>query len=173
MSRHICRLVIVLIIFVAGCGMSLVSRTAPAVTPVATTTAALVAQQVKSTDFLNTLFLLALVGSVFAALNGLKVGWAGAAASLVGIVLKGALTQTWIYWMLGVLLIGTTVLIGASIILKKRVITELIQSAQRLKKVVRGAGNAEDIANPFQDQSPDTKKVVAQVKAELKTKGQI
>ena len=170
MSRHICRLVIVLIIFVAGCGMSLVSKSAPTVAPIAKTTADLVAQQVKSTDFLNTLFLLALVGSVFAALNGLKAGWAGAAASLGGIVLKGALTQTWIYWMLGVMLIGTVVLVAASILLKKKVVTELIQSTQRLKKVVRGDATDDDWTSV---QSPDTKKVVAKTKAELKTKGQI
>jgi len=182
MSRHcieeIGSIIIVVLIWVAfiwglmhlgGCSIIGRTGTTPVITPAVPTTALAVINNIKSTDWLNTLFLLAFVGSIFAGLNGLKAGWAGAAASLAGIAMKGALTQLWIYWILGVLLVAAILLVAASILMRKKALVEIIRGAQNLKKLVQ-ADDAKILAEP---QSKPTQKIVADIKTDLKLKGVI
>jgi len=148
-----------------GCNMA---NSPPTIIPPVTSSIGLVTRYVSSTDWLNTLFLLSMVCSVFAGLNGLKTGWAGAAASLLGIVMKGAMTQVWIYWILGVLLIVGVLLVGASILMKNQALVQIVKGVQRLKK--HALTHGEELQHA---QSVPTQRLVSKIKTDLKIKGDI
>ncbi len=118
------------------------------------------------------ILLIALVIGVFTGLNGVKAGWMGAVAAGVGLLVKSALTLTWVYWMAGFTLIGVMIAAIASVVLKNKAITELITGIQKVKDdsvTVRGTVNAY-LQN---EQSKDTQKIVQYKKAALKLKGKI
>lgn len=138
----------------------------PTVSPPAVPTTSTIVNTIQSTDWLMSILLMGCVAGLFAAFNGLKVGWAGVAACVGGIVLKAALSSTYVYWLCGFLFIGCVVAALASVLLKNTALREIIIGAQRVKAQVPDSNII--LAN---EQSTTTQKLVQKVKGALKVKG--
>ncbi len=157
---------IVVMVLVVGCATV---QPRPQSPEVITTTTQVLRQTIQSTDWLLSLLLVGCVLGVFAGLNGVKSGWFAVVACIWGIWLKAAISSEWVFWACGVLFVGSLVLAGVSVVLRHRVILDLILSCQQLKNEVQDDQRVSDIFKMAQ--SPDTKKVVNQTKAKLKNQG--
>lgn len=124
-------------------------------------------QSIKSSDWLNSLFLLSIVISLAAAFNGLKLGWGAAAACIAGLLLKGALSNVWVYSSLGCVLVGCIGLFAVSVIRKNTALVEIIKGAQNLKRLVNDNDASAVLAAK---QSKTTQNIVNTIKNELKAK---
>jgi hypothetical protein len=130
---------------------------------------------IRSTDWLMSGFLLAIVLGVFAGLNGIKAGWLGAVASFVGLLVKAALSQTWVYWWLGCILVGGALATIASVLLKNKALRELITSVQCLRQTEwDGKTHKAEMTEVLQDlQSKPTQRLVLREKVKLKERGEL
>jgi hypothetical protein len=129
---------------------------------------------IHSTDWISSLLLIGVVLGVFTGMNGLKVGWMGVVASTVGLLVKSALSVTWVYWWCGFTLVAVMLAAVASIILKNHALREIITGVQDVKSAVgpeldKGAVN-ETLAAA---QSKTTKRLVHKHKVILYDKGKI
>jgi hypothetical protein len=124
---------------------------------------------IQNSSWLTSGFLLATVVGIFAGMNGLKVGWLGALSAFAGLMLQSALTTWWVYWVMACILIAVALMAVTSVILKKRVIQDLISGIQAIRD-----GNPEDkelnTKLLVQHQNLDTRKVVIDVKGKMKKK---
>jgi len=160
-----------ILILLSGCVSSTMSRR-PVLEKSVSNSMQLIQNTVKSSDWLMSAFLIAIVLGVFSGFNGLKTGWCAAGASLLGLILKSAMTQTWVYWSLGVLLIAGVLLVAASILMRKRALVEIIKGVQRLKEAASVCTEPEKLALA-KTQSKPTQRIVAAIKTDLKLKGDI
>lgn len=142
--------------------------TAPAV---ASQTAQAVVRSMQATDWVLSLLLIGSVLGVFAGLNGVKAGWAGLAACVVGIVLKAALASSYVYLMSGLIFMGCVLVAAASVLRKNVALKEIIKGAQKLKETF---GDADKVsATLAAEQSPATQEIVQYTKADMKLSGEI
>ena len=163
-------LLIILMVLAPGCTPTL---STPAVVKPLSAGTAMVFNSMKSTNWVLSIFLLALVVCLMAGFNGMKTGWGGAAACFCGILLKGMLTQVWLYWSLGLMLVGGVGLYAASVLLKNRALTEIITGVQRIKgslTAVTIQGSSKVLAK---EQSKATQHLVGKIKTDLKVKGKV
>lgn len=163
---------IAIILLISGCATLPVTKVPVKPTP----TTAIIWQTISSTDWLMSVFLIAIVCAIFAGLNGVKAGWAGAFAAFVGILLKAALSNAWIYVAAGLVLVGCILLLVASIIWKNRAFVDILKGAQAVKNYAVEQLNANRVGiNKMlsDEQNPSTQKLVQQVKSDLKLKGEI
>ena len=133
----------------------------------------ILSRTIQSTDYLASGFLVALVLGVFAGLNGIRTGFLGAAAAFVGLVVKGAMSVTWVYTCLGLVLVGVVLAVLASVLLKNSAITELVKGIQNVRTNPEIAKNVEITKDVSQEQSWPTQKLVQYTKLHLKLKGKI
>ena len=124
---------------------------------------------IRSTDWLMSVLLMGCVLGLFAGFNGLKVGWAGLAACVGGMVLKADMSSTYVYWACGLMVLGTVLAAIASVLLKNRAVRELIVGVQKVKQDPSN-GVSGTMRN---EQTRPTVDLVNSVKAKLKTKGVI
>ncbi len=134
-------------------------------------------ETIRSTDWLISLFLIGCVAGLFAGLNGLKIGWLGAASCIGGILIKSALSTIWIYWFMSFCLAGCILAVIASILLKNKALIEIIKGVQKAKDgmVVVDGENPAKVALEVElgHQSKPTQKLVQLIKGDLKVKGEI
>lgn len=131
-------------------------------------------QVIHSSDWLMSVLIIACVVGIFAALNGIKAGWLGCLSALFGLILKSALSVTWVYWLSGLVLMGVVLAALASIIMKNQALKEIIQGAQELKntpdsEIDTTTGGVNTILKKYQ--SKDTQRLVLHQKAALKLRG--
>ncbi len=124
------------------------------------------------------MFILVAVVGLFAGLNGIKTGFLGTAAAVFGLMLKGAMSVTWIYPALALLLLSVVCAAIASIVFKNRAVKELICGAQAVKDIhdtLNGANATRSELNQAlcKKQTKPTRKLVEKVKSNLKLKGKI
>jgi hypothetical protein len=161
---------VILMIFLSGCASFPTHENLPDV--IHTPTQQIIYESIKSTDWLLSLLMVGCVLGIFSGLNGMKTGWAGVAACVGGIVLKAALSSTYVYWLCGALFIGCVLAAIASILWKNKAIAEIIIGTNKLKNDVGNSVTIVDANKVLSDeQSKDTRALVNQVKAKLKTKG--
>ena len=127
---------------------------------------------VSKSNWAVSLCLIGFVISVFAFLNGSKVGLAGMGASAAGMFMGLALAR-FAMWMAVFGLIGSLVAGLASILAKKKALTEIIVSVQKVREGFQVGGTV--TANSVDDvleisQSKTTRKLVAAEKHKLKLK---
>ena len=130
---------------------------------------------VKSTvNIMNWLLAASVLGiglSVFSIANGVKLGFAGIATSIVMIIVTLAITKySAIIAGFGLILtlIGAVLLVSYSIFIKNKAIKEIIIGVQKLKKSV--SDGSKTLAD---EQSKSTQSLVDKVKNNLKVNGQI
>lgn len=128
---------------------------------------------IKSTDWLASLFILCIAGGVFAGLNGLKAGWVAVISALVGLVVKAGMSNVYMYWGCGLILLAVIVLVIVSIVIKNKAIKELICGTQKLRDefILQDRDTAVKVL--AENQSKETTKLVLNTKANLKLKGKI
>ncbi len=122
--------------------------------------------------------LLAIVIGSFAGLNGVKTGWLGVVAAMIGLLVKSALSMTWVYWWMGAILVATTLAAMASILLKNKALREIITGVQHIKSSTPdnqlfGLNKTDITATLNTTQSKPTQKLVKSWKSYLKLKGVI
>lgn len=124
---------------------------------------------------------MAAVVGVFAGLNGIKTGFLGTGAAIFGLMLKGAMSVTWVYYVLALILVGTVLAAIASIAFKNRAVKDLICGAQLVKyeaqagtdEVVGGYKNKVCNDKLRAAQTKPTRKLVDKIKKNLKQKGKL
>lgn len=129
---------------------------------------------VSKTNWAVSLCLIGFVLSVFAFLNGQKVGLAGMGACAVGMFMALAIAR-FAMWMAIFGLIGSVVAGVASILAKKKALTEIVTGVQHVRDAVKfsrdGAllqAKTDDMLNKTQSKS--TQKLVATEKLKQKLK---
>ena len=128
---------------------------------------------IQSTDWLMSILLIGSVLGIFAGLNGVKTGWAGTASCVGGMVLKAALSSTWVFWLCGFLFIVCVVAAVASILWKNKALREIITGIQFVRESVDPEIKENMTEYLASKQGKDTQGLVNQVKADLKLKGVI
>jgi len=132
-------------------------------------------QAAKSSNWLVTLSIIGIAGSVFATLNGSKTGIAGIAACSVSLFMALAVAR-FAWWMALFGLAGSTALVAASIIARKKALVEIIKGIEHIKiagsdtNLVREGTVNNQLSN---NQSAPTQKIVQEIKTDLKLKGEI
>jgi hypothetical protein len=129
---------------------------------------------VSKTNWAVSLCLIGFVVSVFAFLNGSKVGLAGMGASAAGMFMGLALAR-FAMWMAVFGLIGSLVAGLASVLAKKKAISEIIGGVQSIREQIKGSQNNKTllpvIDNALEEaQTKGTKKLVAVEKLKQKVK---
>lgn len=138
---------------------------------------------IHSTDWLGSLFLLGFVCSVIGAGLGFKkLGIVCALSCISGLFLKSALSTLWFYQAAALIVLASILIVIAGIIYKNRAIVELILGIQKVKEsnhpYVTNNGESElnkvEVNNTLQSvQTKLTRKLVSQIKNDLKLKGKI
>jgi len=129
----------------------------------------------KSSNWLVTLSIIGIAGSVFATLNGSKTGIAGIVACSVSLFMALAVAR-FAWWMALFGLAGSTALVAASIIARKKALVEIIKGIEHIKiagsdtNLVREGTVNNQLSN---NQSAPTQKIVQEIKTDLKLKGEI
>ncbi len=128
----------------------------------------------KSSNWLVTLSIVGIAASVFATLNGSKTGIAGIAACSVSLFMALAVAR-FAWWMALFGMVGSTGLVAASILARKKALVEIIKGVQNVKKSILQPMERTDLTNGYleQVQSKPTKKIVQGIKTDLKLKGEI
>lgn len=85
------------------------------------------------TDWLTSIFLLSIVLSIFIGLNGVKAGWLGAAAAFCGLLLKMAITNTWLWIAAGIFFLVIAGIAVFTVFVKSRALKEIIIGVQKIK----------------------------------------
>lgn len=138
-------------------------------TPVQASTPETVSSIVQTVSVVPSLLLVGFVLSVVAAGLGFsKVGMVSAFACLLGLLLKEAMSVSWMAPVSALLVLSSLLFIIAGILKKNTAIKELILGAQKLKNSVKD-GN--EILK--ENQCTDTQKIVQDVKAKLKSSGEM
>lgn len=160
-----------LLFLLGGCNVLQPQESKPVLDPINPATQ-IIWKTIQSTDWISSLFILAIAGGVFVGLNGLKSGWLASLAAFVGLIVKAGMSSVYVYWMCGLLFIGVVVLILVSVFIKNRAIKELICGIQKNKD---GLGVARETVNGTlaREQSKETRNLVLDTKAKLKKKGEI
>ena len=129
----------------------------------------LIVKTLTTTDWLSSLFLLAVPIGLFAGFNGVKTGFLGAGCAVCGLLVKGMLSQLWIYPLLTFLLIAVVCCASASIIMKSRVAKELVTGIEGLKaKAATQPVTTAEANTVLQSvQTPATQKLVDKIKSSL------
>ena len=164
---------VLLWVLLAGCSVLPPSSSPPV--PSLSSSQSIIYQTIKSTDWIMSALLMGSVLGLFAGFNGLRVGWAGLAACMGGMVLKAAMSSTYVYWVCGLIVLGAVLAAVASVLLKNQAVKELIVGVQKVKSstVPRTEGHDEVSDTMKNEQSRTTVALVNTVKARLKTKGVI
>lgn len=133
-------------------------------------------QAARSSNWLVTLSILGIAGGVFAIANGSgKLGSATAAGSSVSLFLALAVAR-YAAWMAVMGLIASIAAVLFSILVRRRALVEIIKGVQNFKSAERldPEGNQTQLLrNRLKEQSNTTKKIVGNIKNELKLKGAI
>jgi len=127
---------------------------------------------VSKTDWWATVCIIGITASVFAILNGVKWGFAAAASCFAGLVMSIA-TARYAHVMAVFGLIGSTLLSVASVFKNKQVVSELVTGIQRIRRAATDDIKDRVDVELSDTQSKVTKKVVQEVKVDLKLKGKI
>ena len=132
----------------------------------------IIQETISSTNWVMTIFILGAAASLFAGLNGLKVGWLALVSCIGGAFLKMALSVTWSYYFAGMVLIGAVVLAFVSIVFKNTVVKDLIVGGQLVKELYL-KNKKQDVNNVLKVVQKTTQKYVKKVKTNLEKKGAI
>ncbi len=128
-------------------------------------------QAAKRSNWLVTLSILGIAGSVFAIANGsVKLGTATAAGSGVSLFLVLAVAR-FALWMAVAGMIAAIAVVLFSILVRRRALMEIIEGVQIIKNISVDPVNAKTILDSTQTKT--TKKIVGKIKNELKLKGEI
>lgn len=126
---------------------------------------------IHSTDWFMSLMMIATVVSLFAGLNGLKMGWAGVLACGGGLALKAALSSVYVFWICGLLFVVCLVLATFSILIKNKALREIVTGVQVIRNSVPPEQKETMSTILSSEQTDYTKKLVTKVKTVLKRKG--
>jgi len=123
---------------------------------------------VKNSNWLVTLSIVGIAASVFAYLNGSKLGLAGVAACCVSLFMALAVAR-FATWMAVCGLIGSVVASVVSILVKNTALKEIITGVQKYR---HSTANLTCIDNDLTDaqEHESTKKIVKKVKAKLEVR---
>lgn len=174
-------LVLYCILLLGGCNVLQPQESKPILDPITPSTQ-VIWKTIKATDWLSSLFILAIAGGVFVGLNGLKSGWLASLAAFVGLIVKAGMSNVYVYWMCGLLLVGVVVLILLSVFVKNRAIKELVCGVERVKanctkdnlEVIKAESVGKLINKEVSiSQSKETTSLILDTKAKLKKKGKI
>ena len=167
--------ILVIVITILGNGCTTIPLTPPQ--PPMTSGTTILWKTIMSTDWLMSMYLIAITCGIFAGLNGIKAGWMGAFACFVGILLKAALSNTWVYVAAGLGLVGCVLLLVVSILLRKKALVEIIKGVQTIKTEMNNSAkptNSKQISDAMvKEQSKPTQRLVQQIKGKLKVEGAI
>lgn len=124
---------------------------------------------VSKTNWAVSLCLIGFVVSVFAFLNGQKVGLAGMGASAAGMFMALALAR-FAMWMAVFGLLGSLIVGAASILSKRKALTEIISGVQHVRTQLQMNGDKGVDVLLESTQSKATRKLVAAEKLKQKLK---
>lgn len=174
---------VLLVSVVLMCGCSLFKGKPVAGAPtVATQAQAALAKTIHSTDWLMTVLIAAIVCGVFLALQGMKVGWAIAVASLLGCVVKAAFSVPQMYIISAIVLIVTIVATVVFVLSKTKLLSlykkgasEVVDNIETIKDKLKAEVNNGNkamtatyvldlIRTTLASQSAPTKLIVAEEK---------
>ena len=126
-----------------------------------------------SMNWVATLSVLGIGLSVFALLNGNKLGFAGIGASLVTLFTTAAMAKysAWIAWFAVVfILVGVVSVCIYSIWINRKALKQLVKGAQILKGQIPNGDGSKLLKSV---QSKSTQKLVQGVKGQLRVRGEI
>lgn len=164
----VCVLSLILIIFYST-GCTTLKTVPVATTPPSQNSSEVIYKAISTTDWTSSIFIIGIVLCTFAALNGLKQGWIGAASVGVGMFLKAGLSNTWVWTMCGVLLVCSVALGIISVIVRYKALYQVVSSVENQKKHDRVFWDY-SYKEFFTKQSKDTQKVVKQMKKDIRKK---
>lgn len=117
------------------------------------------------------LLLISFAISVTVALYGFrKAGGAAAGGSLAALFLTRGMESAIVYWSAGFVVAGVGILLMISMFVRNRALKEVIHGVQKYKDELSPAYGVvrECLIDELHKQSPETKKIVKQIKKELK-----
>lgn len=127
---------------------------------------------VKKSNWLVTLSILGIAAGVFALVNGsVKLGTASIASASVSLFMALAVAR-FALWMAVFGLIGSVIAALFSILVRRKALVEIIRGVQKHKdSIIEDTGGLRVRLN--EEQSKTTKRIVGNLKNELRLKGQI
>jgi len=155
-------------IFMPGCA-AIQHRDAPII--VAPTSAVQLWQAAKASNWLVTMSILGIAGGVFATLNGQKWGMAVVVSCSVSLFMSLAVAK-FAWWMAVCGLLGSIGLCAVSILIRKRALVEIIKGVQYFRDTEIEHDRL-DFELIEAQKSKSTQKIVQNIKADLKVKGEI
>jgi len=119
------------------------------------------------TDWLTSIFLLSVVLSIFVGLNGVEAGWLGAIAAFCGLLLKMAITNTWLWVAAGIFFLVMAGIAVFTVFIKNKALKEIISNVQIFKDKFPKEIATHLLKKELDEQSSTTKKLVKKVKKGL------
>lgn len=127
----------------------------------------------KKSNWLVTLSILSVAGGVFAMMNGsVKLGVATIASGSVSMFLALAVAR-FALWMAVCGLIGSVFAVLFSILVRRKALVEIIKGVQEVRNDSCAVDTDSVTRTLDNNQSPVTKKIVGNIKNELRLKGEI
>lgn len=160
----------IVLVFISGCSMFKSFQKKPE--PLPKTPQDALTTVVLKNNWLVTVSIMAIATSVFAVLNGLKWGFAGAIAGIVSLCLSLAVIR-YAQWLAIAGLTGAGLLCLASILLKNNALKDIIRGVEKIKRAP--LIEREDINKILKENSPkkETRKLVDNYKIDMKLSGEI
>lgn len=158
-------------IFTSGCAvLEQQHRKIPTVAP---TPAEQMYRAAKDSNWIVTISILGIAGGVFATLNGQKWGMAVIISCSVALFMSLAVAR-FAWWMAICGLLGSVGLCVASIMSRKRALVEIVKGVQSYRDVFNHQSVASlDSRLTEAQKSKSTRKLVQNIKSNLKAKGEI
>jgi len=125
----------------------------------------IVMNTIYKTDWLTSIFLLSIVLSIFVGLNGVKAGWLGAIAAFCGLLLKMAISNTWLWVAAGIFFLVMAGVAVFTVFIKNRALKEIISGVQKYKNLCIEV--PESLKDKLYKQSKSTRQIVKKVKEKL------
>jgi len=130
-------------------------------------TSSIIRETIYKTDWLTSMFLLSIVLSIFVGLNGVKAGWLGAIAAYCGLLLKMAISNTWLWVAAGIFFLVMAGVAVFTVFIKNKALKEIISNIQIFKDKFPKELATHLLKEELNEQSSTTKKLVKKVKEKL------
>jgi len=130
-------------------------------------------QAAKKSNWLVTFSILSMAAGVFALVNGsTKLGSSAIAASSVSLFMSLAVAR-YAVWMATFGMIGSASAALFSVLARRKALVEIIKGVEVSKEIYNHESDPTILKEALKQQSPTTKKIVGDIKNDLKLKGQI